>query len=99
MIFLQAKRWENTVGRPDIQQFAGALQGQKAKKGIFITTSGFSKAAVDYVRDIESSIFLIDGKMLAELMIDHDIGVTLKTSYQIERINSDYFEEAYSVLQ
>lgn len=93
VIYIQAKRWENTVGRPDIQQFAGALQGQKARKGVFITTSGFSKAAIEYARDIESSIVLIDGNTLASLMIDHDVGVTLETSYEIKRIDSDYFEE------
>lgn len=93
VIYLQAKRWENTVGRPDIQQFAGALQGQKARKGIFITTSAFSKSAMDYARDIESSIVLVNGRTLAELMVDHDIGVTLETSYEVKRIDSDYFDE------
>jgi restriction system protein len=94
VIYIQAKRWEATVGRPEIQQFAGALQGQKARKGVFITTSGFSKAATDYARNIESSLVLIDGKMLAGLMIDHDVGVTLETSYEVKRIDSDYFDEA-----
>ena len=93
VLYLQAKRWENTVGRPDIQQFAGALQGQKARKGIFITTSDFSKAAADYARNIESSIVLVNGKMLAELMMDHNVGVTLETSYEVKRIDSDYFDE------
>ena len=93
VIYIQAKRWEATVGRPDIQQFAGALQGQKARKGVFITTSGFSKTATDYAHNIESSIVLIDGVILAELMIDHDIGVTLETSYKVKRIDSDYFDE------
>lgn len=93
VIYIQAKRWEATVGRPDIQQFAGALQGQKARKGIFITTSGFSKVAAEYARDIESSIILIGGDALAGLMIDHDVGVTLETSYEVKRIDSDYFDE------
>lgn len=93
VIYIQAKRWEATVGRPEIQQFAGALQGQKARKGVFITTSGFSKTATDYARNIESSLILIDGVMLAGLMIDHDIGVTLETSYEVKRIDSDYFDE------
>lgn len=93
VIYVQAKRWENTVGRPDIQQFAGALQGQKARKGVFITTSSFSTAAVDYARSIESSLVLVDGERLAELMIDHDVGVTLETSFEIKRMDSDYFEE------
>jgi restriction system protein len=93
VIYIQAKRWENTIGRPDIQQFAGALQGQKARKGVFITTSGFSKAAIEYAHNIESSIILVDGETLAGLMIDHDVGVALQTSYEIKRIDSDYFEE------
>ncbi len=93
VLYLQAKRWENTIGRPEIQQFAGALQGQKARRGIFITTSDFSKAAADYARSIESSIVLVDGRMLAELMMDHDVGVTLETSYEVKRIDSDYFDE------
>ena len=66
VIYIQAKRWERTVGRPDIQQFAGALQGQKARKGVFITTSGFSKAAIDYARDIESSIILLISAQLSK---------------------------------
>ena len=93
VLYLQAKRWENTIGRPEIQQFAGALQGQKARRGIFITTSDFSKAAADYARSIESSIVLVNGRMLAELMMDHDVGVTLETSYEVKRIDSDYFDE------
>ena len=93
VIYLQAKRWEATVGRPEIQQFAGALQGQKARKGVFITTSNFSKAAVDYARSIDSSLILIDGETLAGLMVDHDVGVTLETSYEVKRIDFDYFDE------
>lgn len=92
-IYIQAKRWQNNVGRPDIQQFAGALQGRKARKGVFITTSGFSRDAAEYAYRIENSIVLVDGDRLAELMIDHDVGVTLDTSYEIKRIDSDYFEE------
>lgn len=93
VIYVQAKRWETTIGRPEIQQFASALQGQKARKGVFITTSGFSKQARDYASSIESSIILIDGELLASLMIDHDVGVTLETSYEVKRIDSDYFDE------
>lgn len=93
VLYIQAKRWEGTVGRPEIQQFAGALQGQKARKGIFITTSSFTKSAIDYARNIESSIVLVDGENLAGLMIDHNVGVTLETSYEIKRIDSDYFNE------
>jgi restriction system protein len=93
MIYVQAKRWENTVGRPDIQQFAGALQGQKARKGVFITTSDFSKQARDYASAIESSVVLLDGEMLAGRMIDHGVGTTVESSYEIKRVDSDYFEE------
>ncbi len=93
IIYIQAKRWENTVGRPDIQKFAGALQGQKAKKGIFITTSNFSKNALDYVKDIDNKIILIDGQRLAELMIDHNVGVSPLASYEIKKIDTDYFIE------
>ena len=92
-IYLQAKKWENTVGRPEIQKFAGALQGQRAKKGIFITTSNFSKEAYDYTSRIETKIVLIDGEQLARLMIDHNIGVTSVSKYEIKKIDSDYFSE------
>jgi restriction system protein len=93
-IYLQAKRWEGTVGRPEIQKFAGALQGQRAKKGIFITTSSFSSDAVEYVLRIDSKIILIDGVRLTKLMFDHGIGVTTASSYQLKRIDSDYFTGA-----
>jgi restriction system protein len=93
IIYIQAKRWENTVGRPEIQKFAGALQGQRARKGIFITTSNFTKDALDYVNNIESKIILIDGRQLAELMIDHNVGVTPVAAYEIKKIDSDYFIE------
>jgi len=93
IIYIQAKRWESTVGRPEIQKFAGALQGQRARKGIFITTSNFSKDALEYTSRIDTKIVLIDGKQLAENMIDHNIGVTPLAKYQIKRIDSDYFTE------
>jgi restriction system protein len=92
-IYLQAKKWENTVGRPEIQKFAGALQGQRAKKGIFITTSNFSKEAYDYSSRIDTKIVLIDGEQLARLMIDHNIGVTSISKYEIKKIDFDYFSE------
>ena len=92
-IYVQAKKWENTVGRPEIQKFAGALQGQRAKKGIFITTSTFSKNAIEYVSMIDSKIVLIDGKQLAKLMIENDVGVSRIVSYEIKKIDSDYFME------
>lgn len=91
-IYIQAKRWEGTVGRPEIQKFAGALQGQRAKKGIFITTSSFSKDAHDYASRIESRIVLIDGHRLCRLMYDFDIGSTPSATYTIKRLDSDYFE-------
>ena len=93
-VYLQAKRWdENPVGRPEIQKFVGALQGQRARKGIFITTSSFSQPAQDYVGRIESKIVLIDGETLAQLMIDYGIGVTTTASYELKRVDSDYFAE------
>jgi restriction system protein len=93
IVYIQAKRWENTVGRPEIQKFAGALQGMRAKKGIFITTSNFTRDAEDYVKNIDSKIVLIDGELLANLMIDHNIGVSAFASYEVKRIDQDYFIE------
>lgn len=92
-IYIQAKRWENTVSRPEIQKFAGALQGQQAKKGIFITTSTFSKGAREYASIIDSKVVLMDGERLAQLMIDYDIGVSKMKSYDIKKIDTDYFSE------
>ncbi len=92
-IYLQAKRWEGTVGRPEIQKFAGALQGYRARKGIFITTSSFTKDAQDYTQRIDSKIVLIDGQRLANLMIDHNVGVTSEAVYEVKRTDSDYFSE------
>ncbi|MAL95629.1 MAG: restriction endonuclease [Haliea sp.] len=93
VIYLQAKRWEGTVGRPEIQKFAGALQGQRAKKGIFLTTSNFSKEAVEYAMFIDSRIVLVDGEKLAELMIDAGVGVSKVATYEVKRLDSDYFDE------
>ena len=93
VVYVQAKRWEGSVGRPDIQRFAGALQGQRARKGVFITTSNFTRDAKEYVDTIDSKIVLIDGKQLAEYMIDHDIGVSVEKTYEIKRVDSDYFAE------
>lgn len=92
-IYIQAKRWEGVVGRPEIQKFADALQGQRAKKGVFITTSGFSKEAIEYVSLIENRIALINGKKLAALMIDFGVGVSKIANYDVKRLDSDYFEE------
>ena len=93
IIYIQAKRWANTVGRPEIQKFAGALQGQRAKKGVFITTSTFSKEARDYSSKIENKIVLVDGEQLAEFMIDHNIGVSPIAKFELKRIDIDYFTE------
>jgi len=92
-IYIQAKRWEGVVGRPEIQKFAGALQGQRAKKGVFITTSSFTKEAIEYVTMIDNKIVLMGGKELTGLMIDYDVGVSKIASYDVKRIDLDYFEE------
>lgn len=93
MVYLQAKRWEGTVGRPEIQKFVGALHGQRAKKGVFITTGTFSSEAVNYVRTIDPRIALVDGVQLAQFMIDYNVGVTPDRAYEVKKIDSDYFEE------
>ena len=92
-IYIQAKRWENTVGRPEIQKFVGALTGQRAKKGLFITTSDFSADAQDYVSRIDTKIVLIAGETLAQLMIDHNVGVSTIATYDLKKIDTDYFTE------
>jgi restriction system protein len=93
IIYIQAKRWEAVVGRPEVQKFAGALQGQRAKKGIMITTSSFSIEAREYVAMIDNKIVLIDGEQLAELMIDHNLGVSPMASYEVKKVDADYFTE------
>lgn len=93
VIYIQAKKWENTVGRPEIQKFAGALLGKKAKKGIFITTSSFSKEAIDYASAVDTKIILIDGNRLTDLMISHGVGVSTVQIYEHRRIDSDYFSD------
>jgi restriction system protein len=92
VIYVQAKRWEGTVGRPEIHKFAGALQGQRANKGVFITTSSFSREAEEYTNVINSKIILIDGARLATLMVDHNVGVAPVGVYELKKIDSDYFE-------
>jgi restriction system protein len=93
-IYLQAKRYnDNPVGRPDIQAFVGALEMKRARKGVFITTSRFSRDAIDYVNMIEKRVVLIDGMQLAELMIRYDLGVTVKDTYQVKSLDTDYFAE------
>tara|TARA_Y100000052_G_C2944209_1_gene82708 strand:+ start:258 stop:1169 length:912 start_codon:yes stop_codon:yes gene_type:complete len=93
-IYLQAKRYTDAaVGRPDIQAFVGALEMNRARKGVFITTSRFSRDALDYVSMISKRVVLIDGKQLAELMIKHNLGVSVKETYQVKAIDSDYFAD------
>ena len=94
VVYVQAKRWDNNpVGRPDVMQFAGALQAQKASKGIFITTSRFTDDAISYVTQIGSKIVLIDGEQLTQLMIDHDVGVSTVSLYPVKKLDTDYFDE------
>ena len=93
-VYVQAKRWDQPVGRPLVQAFAGSLEGQRARKGVFITTSTFTRDARDYVTRIEKRIVLVDGEQLAQLMIDHGVGVADVTTYQVKRVDADYFGEA-----
>ena len=93
VIYIQAKRWEGTVGRPEIQKFAGALQGQRARKGVFITTSNFSKEAQEYATLIESKIILFDGEQLTKLMVEQNVGVSIVGKYEVKKLDSDYFDE------
>ncbi|MBK6759084.1 MAG: restriction endonuclease [Ignavibacteria bacterium] len=92
VVYIQAKRWANNVGRADVQAFVGALAGKQANKGIMITTSDFSKGAFDYAAAISQKVILIDGARLAELMIEHNVGVSVARTIDIKRIDSDYFE-------
>ncbi len=92
VIYIQAKRWEGAVGRPEIQKFAGALQGQRAKKGVFITTSSFTRDAQDYADFIDTRIILIDGDELAALMLDNNVGVSTVGMYEVKKIDTDYFD-------
>lgn len=92
-IYVQAKRWQDNVGRPTVQAFAGALDGMRARKGVMITTSSFSREATDFVKIIDKKIVLIDGEQLTNLMIDHSVGVTTSHTYVIKKIDHDFFEE------
>jgi restriction system protein len=93
MVYLQAKRWNGTVGRPEIQKFVGALHGKRARKGVFLTTGTFSAEASNYIQAIEPRIALIDGLQLAQFMIDFNVGVTLAQSYEVKKLDSDYFND------
>jgi restriction system protein len=92
-IYLQAKRWEAPVGRPEIQRFVGALHGQRAKKGVFITTSRFSNEAIEYAGQIDPKIVLIDGADLVQLMIDYGVGVSTVATYDVKKVDTDFFIE------
>jgi restriction system protein len=97
MVYLQAKKWDGTVGRPEIQRFVGALHGKRARKGVFITTGTFSAEAAAYVDSIDPKVVLIDGRRLAELMIDFELGANTAATYSVKRVDSDYFEDAGAV--
>ncbi|GAB1810521.1 restriction endonuclease [Priestia megaterium] len=94
IIYIQAKRWKNNVGRPEIQAFTGSLEGKKARKGVFITTSRFTKEAQEFVRHIEKKIILIDGELLGKYMLEHNVGVSEDRKYIVKKIDTDYFEVA-----
>jgi len=93
VIYIQAKRWEGVIGRPEIQKFVGALAGQRAKKGVFITTSHFTKEAKEFASQMDTKIVLIDGEILAQYMIDYNLGVSVQNIYEIKKLDSDYFED------
>ena len=94
IVYLQAKRWEGSVGRPEIQKFVGALHGKRARKGVFITTGSFTSEATAYVEHIDPKVVLIDGRRVAELMVDFEVGVTTIGRFHVKPVDSDYFEEA-----
>ncbi|MBF0103730.1 MAG: restriction endonuclease [Deltaproteobacteria bacterium] len=93
VIYLQAKRWENPVSRPEIQKFVGALTGKRAKKGVFITTSRFTSEAIEYAKNLDCKVILIDGDRLADLMIRFNVGVQTDKVCEIKKTDEDYFEE------
>jgi restriction system protein len=93
IIYIQAKKWEDPISRPEIQKFAGALQGKRARKGIFITTSRFCDTAKEFAANIDSKIILIDGQQLAQYMIDFGVGVATDAVYEVKRLDSDYFTD------
>jgi len=93
-IYIQAKRWDSTtVGRPEIQKFVGALHGRRARKGIFLTTSSFTKDAHEYASSLETKVILIDGQELAKFMFDFGVGVSTESTYVVKRIDNDFFED------
>ncbi|MCY1454382.1 Mrr restriction system protein [compost metagenome] len=90
-VYVQAKRWQGTAGRPDLQAFYGALAGQKAKRGVFITTSGFTTQALEFARSVEGMV-LVNGQRLVNLMMDHEVGVTSRR-LKLPKLDSDYFDD------
>ncbi|RMD83348.1 MAG: restriction endonuclease [Candidatus Dadabacteria bacterium] len=94
VIYVQAKQWSNPVGRPEVQKFVGAFHGKRAKKGVFLTSSVFTKEAAEYVKHLEPRVVLVDGEHMARLMIEHDVGVTTKSVYELKSIDRDFFDEA-----
>lgn len=94
VVYVQAKRWANPVGRPAVQAFTGSLEGRRANKGVLVTSSSFTKDASDFVQLVGKRIVLIDGEDLLTYMMDHDVGVVPETTYVIKRIDSDYFDES-----
>ena len=92
-IYIQAKRWSGNVSRPEVQKFVGAVHGQNANRGVFITTSSFTNEAREYANNINSNIILVDGKQLAKLMIEYNVGVQVKDTIQIKKIDEDFFIE------
>jgi restriction system protein len=93
LVHVQAKRWANPIGRPDVQLFVGALQGKQARKGVFITTSSFNENARDYVRTVGVKLALIDGPKLAHLMYEHNVGVSDRRTLVLKSVDTDYFQE------
>jgi restriction system protein len=99
LLYIQAKRWDGPVGRPVVQAFAGSLEGQRARKGVLITTSNFTQDAWRYIEHIEKRIVLIDGPQLARLMIEHDVGTLTYQKYDVKRVDADYFEEGLALAE
>lgn len=93
VVYVQAKRWANPVGRPEVQGFVGALEGMKATRGILIAAGPIASTAKDYVKELRTKVVLIDGQRLAELMIEHDVAVTTREIYRVKKVDHDYFEE------
>lgn len=92
-VYIQAKRWANGVSRPEIQKFVGALAGQGATRGVFITTSRFTPGASQYANGVTASVVLVDGAQLADLMIEYEVGVTVQETFKVARVDHDYFDE------